>query len=191
MKKNLVAKNELGIYADADGVVRADSLVVAQIFEKRHDNVVRDIRNLDCSEEFRLLNFEESSYINLQGHRQACFNMTRDGFVFLVMGYRGKKAASFKEAYIKRFNEMEEFIKYLLEARTEFPLLTENIMLLHESPKPSKIMKQYLLEGRLFKEIADDEGRTYEAIKKRMERIRAEIREEILECLEMNCRGGE
>ena len=46
MKKNLVAKNELGIYADADGVVRADSLVVAQIFEKRHDNVVRDIRNL-------------------------------------------------------------------------------------------------------------------------------------------------
>ncbi len=52
-------------------------------------------------------------------------------------------------------------------------------------------MKQYLLEGRLFKEIADDEGRTYEAIKKRMERIRAEIREEILECLEMNCRGGE
>ena len=32
---------------------------------------------------------------------------------------------------------------------------------------------------------------TYEAIKKRMERIRTEIREEILECLEMNCRGGE
>ena len=52
MKKNLVAKNELGIYADGNGVVRADSLVVAQIFEKRHDNVVRDIRNLDCSEEF-------------------------------------------------------------------------------------------------------------------------------------------
>lgn len=76
---------------------------IGWIFEKRHDNVVRDIRNLDCSEEFRLLNFEESSYTNLQGHRQACFNMTRDGFVFLVMGYRGKKAASFKEAYIKRF----------------------------------------------------------------------------------------
>ena len=32
MKKNLVAKNELGIYADGNGVVRADSLVVAQIF---------------------------------------------------------------------------------------------------------------------------------------------------------------
>ena len=33
--------------------------------------------------------------------------MTKDGFTFLVMGYTGKKAAAFKEAYIKRFNEME------------------------------------------------------------------------------------
>ena len=58
------------------------------------------------------------------------------GFVFLVMGYRGKKAATFKEAYIRRFNEMEEFIKYLLEARSEFPLLTANIQLIKENPKP-------------------------------------------------------
>lgn len=105
--KDLVKKNELGIYADGNGVVKVDSLVVAEIFEKLHANVVRDIRNLDCSDEFRLINFEESTYINAQGHKQPCFNMTRDGFVFLVMGYRGKKAASFKEAYIKRFNEME------------------------------------------------------------------------------------
>lgn len=163
MKKNLVAKNELGIYADGNGVVRADSLVVAQIFEKRHDNVVRDIRNLDCSDEFRLFNFEESSYTNLQGHRQACFNMTCDGFVFLVMGYRGRKAASFKEAYIKRFNEMEEFIKYLLEARTEFPLLTDNIMLIHESPRPyhfsteADLLNRIAL-GKTAKQVREEHG---------------------------------
>lgn len=152
--KYLVAKNEFGMYADNKGIARVDSLTVAEVFEKRHDNVVRDIRNLDCSEEFRLLNFEESTYVNAQGHRQACFNMTCDGFVFLVMGYRGKKAASFKEAYIKRFNEMEEFIKYLLEARTEFPLLTDNIQLLHEkpmhyhfSPEPASVL--ILLLSRL------------------------------------------
>lgn len=73
--------------------------------------------------------------------------------------------------------------------RMDFELLEEIIEDLDEND--SKIMKQYLVEGRLFKKIADEEGRTYEAIKKRMERIRAEIREEILECLEMNCRGGE
>ena len=72
--------------------------------------------------------------------------------------------------------------------RMDFELLEEIIEDLSE--EDSKILKQYLIDGRLFKEIADDEGRTYEAIKKRMERIRAQIRDEILECLEMNCRGG-
>ncbi len=62
--------------------------------------------------------------------------MTRDGFTILVMGYTGAKAMRFKELYIKRFNEMEQFIKTLVSARQEFPLLTENIKLLHENPKP-------------------------------------------------------
>ena len=133
--KNLISKNELGIYGDAKGVVRVDSLAVAEAFEKDHRNVLRDIDNLDCSDEFRELNFERTTYLSSQGHKKPCYTMTRDGFVFLVMGYRGKKAAAFKEAYIKRFNQMEEQIKYLLEARMEFPLLTENILLTHESPK--------------------------------------------------------
>ena len=163
MKKNLVAKNELGIYADANGVVRADSLVVAQMFGKLHANVVRDIRNLDCSDEFRLINFDESTYLNAQGHQQPCYNMTRDGFVFLVMGYRGKKAASFKEAYIKRFNEMEAFIKNLLEARAEYPLLTGNIMLIKDKPMPyhfsneANLINRIVL-GKTAKEFREEHG---------------------------------
>ena len=34
------------------------SLIVAQVFEKEHKNVVRDIENLSCSESFNRLNFE-------------------------------------------------------------------------------------------------------------------------------------
>ena len=34
--------------------------------------------------------------------------MTRDGFAFLCMGYTGKKAAVFKEAYILEFNRMAD-----------------------------------------------------------------------------------
>lgn len=56
--------------------------------------------------------------------------------VFLAMGYRGKKAAEFKELYIRRFNEMESFIRTLVSARQEFPLLTANIKLLHDHPRP-------------------------------------------------------
>ena len=134
--KELIPKDEYGIFADTHDTARVDSLFVAQAFEKRHDNVLKDIRELDCSDTFRLLNFEESSYRNAQGKTQPVYCMTRDGFVFLAMGYRGKKAAEFKELYIRRFNEMESFIRTLVSARQEFPLLTANIKLLHDHPRP-------------------------------------------------------
>lgn len=35
------------------------------------------------------------------------FRITRDGFVFLAMGFTGKEAAQWKEAYITAFNKME------------------------------------------------------------------------------------
>lgn len=134
--KELIPKDEYGVFADYKDTARVDSLYVARFFEKEHFHVVRDIRGLDCSEEFRLSNFGLSSYTNAQGKKQPSYYMTRDGFVFLAMGYRGKKAAAFKELYIRRFNEMERFIKTLVSARQEFPLLTANIKLLHERPKP-------------------------------------------------------
>ncbi len=87
--------------------VAVTSLDIAESFEKEHRGVLRDIRGLDCSDDFRLHNFVQSTYINEQGHAQPCYYITRDGFVFLVMGYRGEKAAKFKEAYIRQFNAME------------------------------------------------------------------------------------
>ena len=103
--------------------------------------VLRDIRKITdplsgLSEEFRQRNFAPSSYRNQQNKKQPCYYLTRDGFTMLVMGYTGQKAMQFKELYIKRFNEMESMIKSLVMARQEFPLLTDNIKLLHESPKP-------------------------------------------------------
>lgn len=109
-----------GLY-ERGGRPFCSSRQVAGTFHKRHDNVLRDIQMLDCSEGFRLLNFEESSYLNDQRRRQPEILMTKDGFVFLVMGYRGKKAAAFKEAYIARFNAMEAFLQDLAAARLEFP----------------------------------------------------------------------
>lgn len=84
------------------------SLNIANIFGKQHKNVLQDIRSLDCSEEFTRLNFQLSEYTDPTGRKLPYYTMTRDGFTFLVMGYRGKKAAAFKEAYIKAFNQMEK-----------------------------------------------------------------------------------
>ena len=46
------------------------SLDIAETFEKRHDNVLKDIREMKCSDDFRLLNFEEMSYKDSYGRNQ-------------------------------------------------------------------------------------------------------------------------
>ncbi len=134
--KKLVPINTYGLFADIQGTVKVNSLFVAKFFDKRHDNVLTDIKNLDCSKEFGLLNFKETSYKDDWNRNQKCYEMTRDGFMFLAMGYRGAKAAQIKELYIKHFNEMEEYIKTLQTTTKEFALLSDNIKLIHDNPKP-------------------------------------------------------
>ena len=90
-----------------DGTAVTTSLDVATYFDKRHDNVLRDIREIEVSDSFRLLNFEESSYLNQQGKQQPMYHITKDGFIFLTMGFTGQKAAQIKEAYIRAFNQMK------------------------------------------------------------------------------------
>ena len=48
--QTLIPMDDFGVFVDKQDMVRVDSRFVAQFFEKRHDLVLRDIRNLDCSE---------------------------------------------------------------------------------------------------------------------------------------------
>jgi Rha family phage regulatory protein len=91
-----------------NGALVTDSLIVAEVFEKNHFDVLKSIEKLECSQEFRDRNFTCSNYMTLQGKSQPCFEMTRDGFTFLAMGFTGGKAAAWKEKYIIAFNAMEE-----------------------------------------------------------------------------------
>lgn len=84
------------------------SLDVAETFGKEHKRVMQDIRELDCSEEFREHNFVPISYTDSINRKKPMFVMTRDGFTLLAMGYTGEKAMQFKEAYIRQFNAMEK-----------------------------------------------------------------------------------
>lgn len=87
------------------------SLIVAEVFGKNHADVLRDIRNLSCSQNFSLSNFAESEYSNERGKTYPMFEMTKDGFSFLVMGYTGEKAGQFKETFITEFNKREALLK--------------------------------------------------------------------------------
>ncbi|MHB8368954.1 MAG: Rha family transcriptional regulator [Leptospirales bacterium] len=84
---------------------------VAEYFGKDHKNVLRDIQNLPCSPEFNQLNFEPVEYADAKGEKRPEYLLTKNGFVFLVMGFTGARAASLKEAYIAEFDRMEEKLR--------------------------------------------------------------------------------
>lgn len=90
------------------------SVSVANFFGKQHKHVLEKIRSLDCSPAFKTANFSAIAITTQAGFDEReteAYEMTKDGFVFLVMGFTGKKAARFKEAYIAEFNRMEEEIR--------------------------------------------------------------------------------
>lgn len=108
---NQTATSELSLTVQ-NGKVTASSRDIAKRFDKEHRNVIRAIESLDCSKDFALLNFEQGYYTLPQtgNQKHTCYEITRDGFAFLCMGFTGKKAAKWKEAYINAFNEMEKKI---------------------------------------------------------------------------------
>jgi len=135
--KSLLPTNDYGIYADKTERILVDSRYVAEKLGKQHAHVMRDIRENILpfvSEEFRLSNFGESSYKNTQNKKQPMYVMTQEGFNFLVFSYNDKTLYPYKEEYIKRFNEMEQYLQNYVSVRDEFPLITEGVNQLYINP---------------------------------------------------------
>lgn len=140
-KKLDKVNNEFGLY-ERKGEPMCSSRQIAETFGKRHDHVLRDIQSIKnrCKEgqnlnpQFWGANYVESFYKS-RGKKYPEFFLTRDGFVFLVMGYTGGNADELKVAYIKRFNQMESFIKHLNKAKLEHPDFTKAIEEAHEDPQ--------------------------------------------------------
>lgn len=91
--------------------VLTDSRTVAQHFGKRHKNVLQAFDRMECSQEFNRLNFQPIEYTDIKGRAQRAIQMTKDGFMFLVMGFTGKEAARIKELFIVAFNRMADHIR--------------------------------------------------------------------------------
>lgn len=101
------------------------SLKVAEVFEKRHDNIVRDIQKLikEMASKSNALKIEEvkmfveTTYKDAKGEKRPMYLINRDGFTLLAMGFNGKKALQFKLAYIDAFNKMEQALIKLSNER--------------------------------------------------------------------------
>lgn len=106
---NNLFSNQESLVSIKHNTVITTSKQIAITFGKRHDNVLADIRDIATTvpNNFAVLNFKESIYNDSQGKRQPMYELTRDGFTLLAMGFTGKRALEFKLAYINAFNEME------------------------------------------------------------------------------------
>jgi Rha family phage regulatory protein len=117
MIESMLSKAGLTIVDGRNGSVimtaqpATNSLKVAEFFGRKHKNILQAIDNLECSEAFSRLNFQPRDYVDERGKTQRSVVMTRKGFEFLTLGFSGRKAAQFREAYIERFHQMEAHIQ--------------------------------------------------------------------------------
>ena len=147
------------------------SLKVAEVFGKRHADVLRAVSNLECSEDFRERNFALIQKISDLGkgrtRKDPMYHITRDGFMFLVMGFTGKTAAKWKEAYIRAFNEMEA----KLRAEQTERAIKDAV----EKERIEDAEYKALLE-REDREEAEVDRRVEELARKRAEEAKAEVK---------------
>lgn len=78
------------------------SLEIAEVTGKRHDSVLRDIRNI-ILQGVDAHNFVETSYTDKANRRQKCYMLTKKGCLILASGYD----ALLREKIINRWEELE------------------------------------------------------------------------------------
>lgn len=130
--------------------IRVSSKLVAEHFGKRHADILRAIDNLECSQEFTKHNFAFSEYKDSTGRKLPEILMTEKGFNFLVLGFTGKKAARYKEAYIEAFDKLKQF--YLKRLRRHQRAETKSMLTSKHSLK---------VAGKSEAQIRREERRTY------------------------------
>ncbi|EAI6443108.1 hypothetical protein CA555_07475 [Campylobacter coli] len=95
-----------------------NSLDLAKVFNKNHKDVLETTKN-QPQNDFTESNFILSTYKDKKGELRPCYNLTRDGFSLLVMGFTGEKAYKWKVEFIKAFNEMEKRLKNLEQEKMQ------------------------------------------------------------------------
>jgi Rha family phage regulatory protein len=82
-------------------------------FRIQHQELLDDIRQLDCSPAFREANFTQVSYSDPEGGLQIMYRVKRDGFILLARKFSGEKAKQVLNAYIEAFNRVDENLRQL------------------------------------------------------------------------------
>lgn len=103
-----------------EGRVVVSTVDIAKHFTKIHYNILRDIRNLECSKEFIKDNFIESTYSN-GGRNYPCYLLTIKGFIFLTSAFTGSNLAQIREELCNTLSKVQDAHK-LFEALKNFEI---------------------------------------------------------------------
>lgn len=152
-----------------NGQAITTSLQVAEIFDKQHKNILRDIDTLiaQLDKSFATLNFEltfEIKQLGMSERKTPCYNLTRDAFTLLAMGFTGAKALQFKLAFLNAFNQLEQQV------------IHQQTTLVHLNTKlKDKLMSQHLRYRQMYrylqKELSQEEIARCMQISTRMVRM--------------------
>lgn len=185
----LIKNPEYGLY-EKDNQIFCDSLQVASELKKQHGHVLRDIeKRLDDiaksnQPKFGAINFLKDTYKDDRNRTQIRYLMTKDGFTFLVTSYSGIKATNFKIDYIKRFNQMEQFIQSLQTAKLEFPEFTNAIMNAHEEPKHYHFSNEINMINKIVLGLNAKQFKEQNNIDKSVNSIRPYLTQEQIKAIE-------
>ena len=142
------------------------STQIAEIFDKEHKNIIRSINQLmiQLDQSFNALNFEPVKYFDAKGEERTYYNLTRDAFTLLAMGFTGAKALQFKLAFLNAFNQLEQQV------------IHQQTTLVHLNTKlKDKLMSQHLRYRQMYrylqKELSQEEIARCMQISTRMVRM--------------------
>lgn len=170
--------NELVIMHDKQAVTT--SLVLAEVFEKQHKNVIQaieaKIESAENQARYKRM-FYEGIYTDKKGEQRKMYYLNRDGFTFVAMGFTGRKVDEFKLKYIDAFNKMEEQIRnqslQVLNQSTD-DLKRANLLYKianltsDEELKEESLKSSYeLVTGKLIHQKKTDYQKLYEAVTER------------------------
>lgn len=143
-----------------------DSLAIADGGNVEHRAILQLIKtHLDDLQEFGRVSFEMRPFETNGGVQKARIcRLNKEQATFLITLMKNTKPViAFKKELVRQFYQMEKFVQTLVETRTQFPLLTDNIKLLHENPRPYHFsnecdMLNRLVLGKTAKQFRQEHG---------------------------------
>lgn len=88
------------------------SLKFAKDFGIRHADLLKKIRSFGCSKEFTERNFSLSEYKDSTGRALTCYEITQQGFTFLISRTSGRVNDQYVEMYINAYEEMAQQLSH-------------------------------------------------------------------------------